>query len=273
MKTPHRLRANTGTVAPFLIFLTLPFLTLPPLAGAQGESVCVQCHAAQSGRGAIPVKPWRESIHAANGISCSDCHGGDPKDAANAMNPAHGFLGAPQEVQIPSFCGRCHVGIKEDYLQSAHGRALGKGGPTCVTCHGSHEVKKAELELINEKSCSRCHSYDRAARIKAAMQETEGMIVAADRKIHGFRKLGIETDAYEKGLYSTRNRYHRLFHDVDTARIVAESARIRGEVARLNGSLSVIDEALRKRKLAGGAAVGLALLAGIGCYLLKKTYD
>ena len=157
-----------------LLLLTALAFTTPAPAAAQEEIVCIQCHGALTGKLGDPVKLWRGSIHAENGIACNDCHGGDPKDLVNAMSPSRGFLGVPKEKDIPAFCGRCHVGVKNDYLQSAHGKALGKGGPTCVTCHGNHQVVKASLDIINEKRCTQCHSFERARIIREAMQRPKG---------------------------------------------------------------------------------------------------
>lgn len=255
----------------------LAALSLPQLAGAataeQPEIVCIQCHSSLPDKLGAPVKLWRTSIHAENGISCNACHGGDPKDAADAMNRSRGFLGAPKEGDIPAFCGRCHPGVRKDYLASAHGRALGKGGPTCVTCHGNHAVVKASIELINEKSCTRCHSFARARAIRDAMQQTESYIVGIDRKIRGFQAEGVDTDRLAKGLFAVRNRFHSLFHDVDVARVKGESAQINAELDKLDRDLKVIEEARAKRKIAGGMAISGVLLMSVLAHLLKKTYD
>ena len=96
------------------------------------DIVCITCHSALPGKYSEPVKLWQGSIHAENGIACNACHGGDPKDAANAMKKERGFLGAPKYNDVPAFCGRCHVGVLKDYLASGHGRALATGGPNCV---------------------------------------------------------------------------------------------------------------------------------------------
>jgi hypothetical protein len=237
------------------------------------EIVCIQCHSALPGKYGEPVKLWKGSIHAANGIACNACHGGDPNDAANAMNPIRGFLGAPKETAIPAFCGRCHVGVMKDYLASGHGRALGRGGPTCVSCHGNHQVVKASLDLINEKSCSRCHSYERAKLIREAMQETEGMIVGLDARIAGYKQLGTDTDRLEKELFSQRNRFHSMFHNVDVKRVTAESGQIMAELNKLDSALKGLDEQNRKRKVAGAIVVAGALLAGMLVHLLRNTFD
>jgi hypothetical protein len=257
----------------FALFLVFSVSAVSLPAAAQEEIVCIQCHGAQTGRLGDPVKLWRSSIHAANGIACNDCHGGDPKDLVNAMSPARGFLGVPKKVDIPAFCGRCHVGVEKDYRESAHGRALGKGGPTCVTCHGNHLVVKAALDIINEKTCTQCHTFERARIIRSAMSQTEFLIVSIDRKITGFKEEGVDTDALEKGLFAVRNRFHTLFHEVDVEKVKGASMQIDGELNKLDAELAKIDAQHRKRKLAGVAVVGMALLAALLFYLLRKTYD
>lgn len=259
-----------------LMALTVPQASpgaSPAAAPAQPETVCIQCHGALPGNLGAPVAQWRKSIHAANGISCNSCHGGDPKDAPMAMSPARGFLGAPKENDIPSFCGRCHPGVLKDYLSSAHGRALGQGGPTCVTCHGNHEVLKASLELINEKSCTRCHSYERAKAIREAMLQTEGFIVDIDRRITNYEALGVNTDRMKKTLFSVRNRFHTLFHDVDVARVKSQSAQINAELGKLDKELKVIEDTRAKRRMAGGVVVFAMLILAFLCHMMKKTYD
>jgi len=254
--------------------LALCSMLTPSLAGAaEGETVCLQCHSAQTGRANAPVKPWQGSIHAENGISCHSCHGGDAKDIVNAMSPERGFLGAPKERAIPDFCGRCHIGIKADFLRSAHGRALGKGGPVCVTCHGSHDIKKASLDLINEKSCTRCHTYDRAKLIRDAMEQTEATLTGLAKRIEAYKGKGVDTAALEKTLFAQRNQFRSLFHVVDVAKVKADSTRIATELNTIKGSLDAIDAEHARRKTIGAIAVGACLLAAMLLHLLKKTYS
>ncbi|KAA0889125.1 cytochrome c3 family protein [Oryzomonas rubra] len=259
-----------------LLVLLLPLAVLWPLASFAAEPqeiVCIQCHGAMPGKIGEPVKLWKGSIHAENGIACNACHGGDPKDAANAMSPARGFLGAPKEPAIPAFCGRCHVGVLKDFLASAHGKALGKGGPTCVTCHSNHLVVKASLEIINEKRCSQCHSYERAKVIRAAMQETEAMIVAIDKRIAAYKVQGVDTESLEKGLFAVRNRFHTLFHNVDVGMVKKESAGIQADLKKIQDQLTALDESRQKRKIAGAVVVSAMLLLALFAHLLRKTFD
>jgi hypothetical protein len=253
--------------------LLLVMISVPVAAYSQGENTCVKCHGSIPGRLGAPVGQWKGSIHAANHVYCNECHGGDANDAAMAMSPERGFIGVPKKIVIPGVCGRCHVGVERDYLASAHGKALDNGGPTCVTCHGNHSVQKASLDLINEKSCGRCHSYSRAAEIKEAMVKTEERISGVERGIGDFKAEGVDTDKLEKGLFAARNRFRSLFHSVETERVKAESAGIGGELQRIEDLLRAFDNDRRAGKLSGAFVVGGALLAALFFHLLRKSYE
>lgn len=274
MRTGNVFRSLMKRFSLALLFaVTLLIAAEPGEAAGAEQIVCIECHGKLPGKYGEPVKLWQGSIHAENGIACNSCHGGDPKDAVNAMSPARGFLGAPKEQDIPAFCGRCHVGVLKDYRSSRHGMALGKGGPTCVTCHGNHRVVKASLELINEKNCSRCHSYQQAAVIKGVMAKTERRILAIDTALTAYKQRGIDIDRLEKGLFAVRNRFHSLFHTVDVAKVSGESSEILAELQKLDDQLNAIDQMLRQRKIAGAGAVGCALLLALLLWLLRRTYD
>lgn len=257
----------------FLVLLSIALTAGQAAAVGQAENVCIQCHGAQSGKLGEPVRQWRGSIHGENGVFCHDCHGGDPKDAINAMSPARGFLGVPQEDSIPAFCGRCHVGVLNTYLASAHGKALGKGGPTCVGCHGSHLVKKTSIELINEKNCSRCHPFERARLIRDAMATTDARIAAIDRGIGSHRERGVDTSQLERRLFAARNRFHTLSHVVDVDKLKGQTAEINGDLDTIDKAVRGFDETDRIKKLMGIGAVAVALLAALLLRLYRKTFD
>ncbi len=255
-----------------VIVFSLLVLAAVDSALAQEETVCIQCHTGQSGSLATPVEEWRQSIHAANGVSCHGCHGGDPTDFAMAMSPDRGFIGAPDYASVPDFCGRCHVGVRQNYGESAHGQAVEDGGAQCVVCHNAHAVKKAEISLINEEDCSRCHEYGRAGEIKAAMVETEQMIGSVEQNLDRLHQLGIATDQIEGGLFDLRNRYHSLFHSVDVEKVRSETDGFQGELQEITQGISDIDSQLAQRKIWGGAAVALLLFGGIVSMLIRRTY-
>jgi hypothetical protein len=251
--------------------LLLLTLVLPGVLLAD-ETVCIQCHGGQPGRLGEPVSLWQQSVHAANGISCHSCHGGDPADFANAMSPARGFIGVPKEEAIPDFCGRCHVGVKEDYLQSAHGKALGLGGPQCVTCHGNHAVRMATTDLINPEDCTRCHDYGRAEEIKSAVVETDRMITDLEHSLAALHRVGIATKEMRGELFSLRNDFHRLFHSVDVEKVRSQTADFQRKLGNLRARGAAIDDELARRKLWGGGVVALLVFGGILAMLLHKAY-
>ena len=254
-----------------IILMLLAVCLMPSfaaLAAAPQVIVCIQCHAAQPGRLSQPVILWRNSIHAEHGITCNACHGGDPMDAANSMNPASGFRGVPAPTSIPALCGGCHMGVTRHYMNSAHGMALGRGGPTCVTCHGSHGIISASLALINKQNCSTCHTFDKALAIRRAMVKTDGMLKAIEKRIKVLKSQGIETDPLEKKLFSLRNRFHAMFHSLDVTLIRQESAHIQAELEKSNGAGGV-----GTGYLVGVLAVGWALLAALLFSLIKKNID
>ncbi len=236
------------------------------------DTVCIKCHSGLPGRLGAPPRDWRGSIHAQNGISCHNCHGGDPTDMAMAMSPERGFLGKPKAVAVPDFCGRCHVGVKEDYLASAHGRALGRGGPTCVTCHSNHAVRTATPDLINPRDCSRGHDDGRAGLIKQAMVSTDKDIGALFQTLTTLHRTGIVTKEMEDELFSLRNRFHRLFHSVDLQKVSSQNAEFQTELAKIHGRVAAIEDELDRRKLWGGAAVGILVCLGIVALFIFKSY-
>jgi len=244
-----------------------------PSSGAVTANVCVTCHEGLPGDLSEPVPLWKKSIHAASGIFCNDCHGGDASDTAAAMTKERGFIGVPSEKAIPEICGRCHPGVKKDFAESRHGKALGRGGPTCVTCHGNHGVVRASLDIITEERCSKCHDYRRAETIKAAMKNTEEMIVAVETELSAMKRTGMETGKLEQNVFAARNRFHTLFHDVDVRRVREESGSVRKELDAVEKDLAKLRRTLLLRKEAGGVVVSFFLVSAGLLTLLRKSYD
>lgn len=77
---------------------------------------CFECHSVQEGMSIV----YKDDIHYQYGISCADCHGGDPKeDEGNvAMNASRGFKVRVTREDTPEYCGRCHS------ASSAGGKAV-----------------------------------------------------------------------------------------------------------------------------------------------------
>jgi len=144
---------------------------------------CVSCHGSLGGEFAAPVEVEQTSVHHQHGISCADCHGGNPAqaDPDQAMSPAAGFVGRPKRHDIPRFCGKCHsdavymkrfdpslrVDQETEYRTSVHGTLLRQGDQkvaNCISCHGHHGIlpvasPKAPVYPTNvARTCGACHA-------------------------------------------------------------------------------------------------------------------
>ena len=162
-----------------------------PAAAPKPETSCIHCHGGElfDDAGRAKVKHFGTDVHAQVGLSCHDCHGGnpDPKlgdDISGAMDPkyaANPYVGAPKRTAIPDFCGRCHssadymkrfnpaarVDMVSEYGTSNHGIKLKSGVEdvaTCIDCHSVHNIRrKGDPEspvypTHVAETCGHCHS-------------------------------------------------------------------------------------------------------------------
>lgn len=117
-------------------------------------AACRSCHEDQYTRA-------QDSVHGAalregrlEAATCVDCHGGH--DVQSPDEPRQ---------RISLTCGRCHGAIFEDYRSSVHGAALlGEDNPdvpTCIDCHGVHDIQNPTTTLFRVNSpelCAGCHA-------------------------------------------------------------------------------------------------------------------
>jgi len=195
------------------------FLSKPWTIERAEESTCIECHTSELMKPELRKIPqeWKKSWHYKNDISCDDCHGGDREDKDMAMSHKRGFVGKPEYSEVPEFCGKCHIGILKNYKMSGHGRALRYTGtgPNCVTCHGSHNIQKASLDIIYERRCTQCHSYERAKAIKQALFDIENRMAKLREDILSLRAQGVYMDEEERELFRTKAEFRTLFHTID----------------------------------------------------------
>jgi hypothetical protein len=81
----------------------------PPQGPPPYETSCFSCHSELEME---PTEKARDDIHFQHGLSCHDCHGGNPLagsdgDMDAAHDPAHQFRGKPSRKQLPQFCADC----------------------------------------------------------------------------------------------------------------------------------------------------------------------
>jgi nitrate/TMAO reductase-like tetraheme cytochrome c subunit len=257
------------------LLAALLFLALA--APAAADSVCLVCHSSTMMKPEFRkvYQEWKGSWHAQNNVSCNDCHGGDPKDATNAMSPQRGFLGVPKPTAVPEFCGKCHIAIAKDYLDSGHGKALmTKGtGPNCVTCHHAHDVQKARVGIINETLCSKCHSYERAQLMKEALFGTEEKISAISGELQTIRSNGLDVENETRTLFRTQAQYRALFHTVDVNLVKSKTDSFNAPLDALQKKAQVLLQDLAFRRNFAGFLLLLFAAMAVVAFLLSKTYN
>jgi nitrate/TMAO reductase-like tetraheme cytochrome c subunit len=91
---------------------------------------------------------------------CTDCHG------AHDITSPH----TPRQ-KISLTCSKCHAFIFEQYKESVHGAALLEESnpdvPTCVDCHGVHNIgdpTTAAFRLRSPEICGECHRNEALMR-------------------------------------------------------------------------------------------------------------
>jgi len=164
---------------------------LPTVVAAVGNT-CVECHR-QIPEGVLAghgFREWEESLHAAKGVSCEACHGGDP--TKGEKEEAHqGVLSSrePESLvyfqRIPETCGRCHSAEFEPFQASIHYKQLEEEGrgPNCVTCHGSMAVSiltPGELQ----RTCSACHNERLGIRPTEALKARYVLMMSVQIKAY-----------------------------------------------------------------------------------------
>ena len=105
----------------------------------------------------IDSDAWKGSIHAKES-TCRGCH----KDIVGDPHPDLSFKSA-REYQVAQVdtCRRCHYAHYTRVVDGTHWAQLQAGNPkapTCVDCHGAHDiVPMASHRADISKRCGRCH--------------------------------------------------------------------------------------------------------------------
>jgi hypothetical protein len=127
------------------------------------NEVCARCHSSQHDK-------TMDSVHAkalaegnTNAAVCTDCHGAHSVE--RMTDPATNALLPEMRTRIPEICARCHNVIYQQYANSVHGSALEDENntdvPTCISCHGVHNIvdpTSAAFRIASPLICARCHT-------------------------------------------------------------------------------------------------------------------
>ena len=127
------------------------------------NKACGTCHGPQ-------VLLTQDSVHATalaagrrEAAVCTDCHGSH--NVEQWHDPASGELLQSARLRIPQTCANCHNEIYQKYTESVHGAALydenNNDVPTCIDCHGVHNIENpttAAFRLSSPEMCAKCHT-------------------------------------------------------------------------------------------------------------------
>jgi hypothetical protein len=251
---------------------------LSPWYIAKGEiSACIQCHTSDNMGPEMHeiTRQWKESFHAKHNISCHDCHGGAPEDASMSMMHQRGFKGSPIDRDIPEFCGTCHIAILNNYLNSGHGKTFIETGegPNCVTCHGSHNIQLASMDIINEQLCSQCHSYERAQEMKQALYMVESKLGNVDETLDRLKLSGINVDDQKKIFYRNHAEFRALAHSIDVNAVRTKSGEYIKKLEIIESDVNESFKQLNFRKNFYAYLLLLFIGLSIVAFLMSKSYE
>jgi hypothetical protein len=127
------------------------------------NQVCQRCHADQFEKNADSVHAQALKDGKREAAVCTDCH--TAHEVKQITYPGTRELLPEARVWSAQVCARCHNSIYQTYAQSVHGSALiGEGNPdvpTCIDCHGVHNIanpKTAAFRTDSPLICAKCHA-------------------------------------------------------------------------------------------------------------------
>jgi len=162
------------------------------VAALAADDGCTKCHEDPAFYAEYPklygyYQQWLGSPHEQAGISCNDCHGGDPdtdsiEDAHAGVLPMNKPTSTLHYQKQPDTCGQCHRANRTQFVQSKHFTALmgQRAAPTCTTCHPAMS-RRPELRVMVLNACRNCHGAG----------NSENLPMISDVAEHAFQQLNI----------------------------------------------------------------------------------
>jgi formate dehydrogenase gamma subunit len=156
---------------------------------------CQTCHDEsgyrKSTHAIVGEKTAKERTREAAAATCKDCHG-----THEILSPAN-TESSTNRLHVSETCGRCHQSEVDHFSQSAHGVALSqgiKGAPTCIDCHGGHNVKPVTskdspmCKTRQAKVCLSCHLDN--PDVRKRIGPSAGFIASYETSVHGLALAG-----------------------------------------------------------------------------------
>lgn len=153
-------------------------------SSSKGPLACADCHGNYSYPHPVQTVQTHRQFTLDRYASCRTCH---EDEYTRSQDSVHGVAlraGRPEaavcvdchgshDIQKPDqprerislTCGKCHGAIFDQYRNSVHGKALlaenNQDVPTCVDCHGVHNIQNpttATFRAGSPEVCSKCHA-------------------------------------------------------------------------------------------------------------------
>jgi predicted CXXCH cytochrome family protein len=173
-----------------LIFPLLVAVGLQAQASARPKNedaeLCLSCHADRQMAVSLPSgesrtlfvdkQAFARSVHGGK-LGCTDCHT-DMTEVPHAAKPFR----TRREFTIAYYeaCKRCHFANYSKTLDSVHYASIARGdkmAPTCVDCHGAHDVTPPNQPRSRiSQTCAACHggvsaTYAKSVHGRALVEE------------------------------------------------------------------------------------------------------
>jgi hypothetical protein len=149
------------------------FAALTQSASVRAAEVsCFACHDKEK-------QPFTASAHGQAGLSCVDCHGGNPDVTDETAHATDNFKRPDNKKAIAELCASCHSDVRrmnpyglptdqlDRYKTSKHGEQLFEHNDqhvaVCTDCHGVHDIAKVKSPQAHvyptniPQTCGRCH--------------------------------------------------------------------------------------------------------------------
>ena len=205
------------------------------------RNTCVSCHNLQSGRteGGHGFAAWKNSPHAAAGVTCEACHGGnsaatDPAAAHQGVKRSGDQASRVYFTSVPSTCGQCHASEAGYFRSSVHYARLQSDGrgPNCVTCHGSMATRILTPDSALG-TCTACHAPGGVAPVGKAREAAQILALvraenilfdvvanaASNSHVAGAPRARVLIDDAERHLTAAAEVWHSFRLDSAAARL------------------------------------------------------
>lgn len=124
------------------------------------NSNCTRCHLTAGRELTAAVVHFTRSAHDINELTCNDCHGGNTEDDITAHDDEFDFIGTKLSTHIAT-CADCHYDEAEEIEEGPHAwdwsERINLEYPTCIDCHGNHDVGNPAGDLTLLDVCYDCH--------------------------------------------------------------------------------------------------------------------